>query len=627
MAELMCREVLAIQRKAARILQATVHQGEIRMHDVLTWDGLVWVCNGGTLTQHDNMFAGEWYAVAKDRTNIKKNYEAEIYGDGFELLQADDSFQPVAPLSVLGFGAVQTRGGSHLTAKITQGDTLTSVDIAMMGFDLDSGSELWLVNPYTGEHQQLTLTASMASDATSITVSDTADTDFPIGSWVVLDVTAVMANAGGEQYWQRTGTELTPATSGDNVEVTSNASQGAIKGISTDYSGVVGISSHTENPGVYGEGGRYGVRGTGTLVGVEGTCAGGWGLIGSGVTGISASGSSVGGVFSTTSASNLNIGLSVIQLFRNAGLGTPLDGIGGFVSMHLPTTGVGATTIRVAYMQYRLTTVNHATRTSVIEFATTNSGTEAIRLSILGTGQLQALQYGDGTFTGTPATTLNADTSGNVIETTYAEFPDLKVGDIAGGNYSELTTNGTYQAYGTATTWDDQQVQLGAVRLGSSAPTWTAYKGGEILSFAKNLNNKIFFICQLTHRYKEDSTIHFHIHYTVPDNNTGDTKWVLTYSWSDINSKFPTADTQPKVVSIAANSQDTHLVGEIYAPVPGTGQGGFSSMLICSLMREGTSDDDTYDNAAYLVGIDFHVEMDKLGTASEYSDAETTTTS
>jgi len=349
-------------------------------------------------------------------------------------------------------------------------------------------------------------------------------------------------------YWTRTGTELTPATSGDNVEVTVTGSTTAIQ--ANADTGIAVSATAGGNYAVYG-------KSTGTY-----------------------------GVYAVREDASTDTILDAGGIGRRT-TATAANGIGVNFSMDVENaSGFHKQAVKL---------------TALLNDVTNASEDAEFRLGVR--------------------------EAGSVVNRIKVKDGETYIGDVDNSNYSKFSSNGTYQAYGTATTWDDQQVELGAVRLGSSSPTWTAYKGGEVLSFAKNLDNKIFFNCQLTHRYKEDSTIHFHIHFTVPDNNTGDTKWVLTYSWSDIGSKFPAQQTEPKIVSIAANSQDTHLVDEIYAPVPGTGQGGFSSMLICSLMREGSDDADTYDAAAYLVGIDFHVEMDKLGTASEYSDAETTTTS
>lgn len=182
-------------------------------------------------------------------------------------------------------------------------------------------------------------------------------------------------------------------------------------------------------------------------------------------------------------------------------------------------------------------------------------------------------------------------------------------------NFTEFESDGTVKFNGTATVWDDVQVNIGNVRTGSSTPTWTAYKGSEILAFDKSQDNKIFFTAQLPHEYKEGSDICFHIHLAYPDSGTGDTRWIFTYSWANIGSDFPTESTV--TIDIASpEDTDNHHYAEIAPLISGTGK-TMSSVLLCSLTREGTHANDDYDDDAYLVALDFHVEKDTVGSRTE----------
>lgn len=166
------------------------------------------------------------------------------------------------------------------------------------------------------------------------------------------------------------------------------------------------------------------------------------------------------------------------------------------------------------------------------------------------------------------------------------------------------------------TVWDDQQVNLGQVRLGSSSPTWTAYKGSEVLAFSKNLDNKINFIAQLSHKYKLSSSIEFHVHVVPPDDTAGDVKWTLTYSLADCGDDFPAETTTSATQTIVANSADEHILFEV-EDVLGSTSDGVSAVILCSLMREGSDVTDTYDNDIYLAALDFHIEMDTIGSKDE----------
>ena len=188
-------------------------------------------------------------------------------------------------------------------------------------------------------------------------------------------------------------------------------------------------------------------------------------------------------------------------------------------------------------------------------------------------------------------------------------------GDIDGGNYSEFESDGSYQAIGDATVYDDQQVNLGVVGFGASAPDWEDYKGTKILAFDKGQDNKIVFTTQLSHKYMLGSEVEFHIHDTVPDNATGTARWIFTYSWADINGVFPSENSIVSNQFFDPNSLDKHLYFGFNA-LSGTSS-GVSSIILCSLMREGTHGDDDYDNDVYLLALDFHIKCDTLGSRSE----------
>ena len=52
---------------------------------------------------------------------------------------------------------------------------------------------------------------------------------------------------------------------------------------------------------------------------------------------------------------------------------------------------------------------------------------------------------------------------------------------------------------------------------------------------------------------------------------------------------------------------------------PTADQQGMSSMLICRLWRDSANAADTYGSDVGLLYIDAHVELDKLGSNSEYT--------
>ena len=169
---------------------------------------------------------------------------------------------------------------------------------------------------------------------------------------------------------------------------------------------------------------------------------------------------------------------------------------------------------------------------------------------------------------------------------------------------------------GDTTVWDDQQITIGNTRFaGASDPSWTAYQGGLVLAFNKAQDNIVYFTAQLSHKYKIDSDISFHIHTVHADGGAGNSRWNFTYSWADIMADFPSETTQSETFASPADADKHELHGfDAIEANSGAGQ-KVSSVMLCSLQREGTDAvNDTYDDDIYVVAMDFHIEMDTIGS-------------
>lgn len=184
-------------------------------------------------------------------------------------------------------------------------------------------------------------------------------------------------------------------------------------------------------------------------------------------------------------------------------------------------------------------------------------------------------------------------------------------------NAVHIAQGGHLTLLGTATVWDDLRVSVDNVRVGASrVPTPTAYKGGLVLAFSKQaqaVNEEIaYFSIQFPHERKSGSTVYPHIHWTTPNSNAGVVRWKLTYSWANIGATFP-AET-PDTGEEANAGQDVHNL-TAFNSITGTGKTS-SSMMICSISRNSSNAADTYGSSAYLLEIDFHYEIDKMGEDS-----------
>ena len=191
----------------------------------------------------------------------------------------------------------------------------------------------------------------------------------------------------------------------------------------------------------------------------------------------------------------------------------------------------------------------------------------------------------------------------------------MTFGDGGSSSYTQVDSSGHLTLHGEAVAWEDQQVNLGTVAKGVSAPTTTLYKNSQALSFSASQDNLIYFNMQYSHKLQLNSEIGFHVHDVVPDNTTGEIAWKLTVSKADVGSTFPAETTYDAIQTVVANSLDEHLLDQLTSDIGAST--GVSAIAMCSLMREGTSTGDTYAAAVYLVGLDSHIKIDTIGSNSE----------
>ena len=202
-----------------------------------------------------------------------------------------------------------------------------------------------------------------------------------------------------------------------------------------------------------------------------------------------------------------------------------------------------------------------------------------------------------------------------------------------------MSHDGTQQTY-----WDDIRVPGSAGRPGASfPPTFTTMSVAPFDTLALNwfsnvIEEQLFFQVQLPHTWKEGTDIKPHVHWT-PEINAGANEcvqWGLEYSWSNISGSFGasttiysdgTDDTTATSAGVTIVASDHYLsainktAGGGAAVVDGTGK-TLSSMLACRLFRDvsdtGPGTDD-YGDEAGLLELDFHYEIDSLGSENEYT--------
>ena len=109
-------------------------------------------------------------------------------------------------------------------------------------------------------------------------------------------------------------------------------------------------------------------------------------------------------------------------------------------------------------------------------------------------------------------------------------FDTLQVGDVAGGNYFEIESDGTFILFGDATRWDDLEGSLIAKQLTSPAGR-IDYNFTELT--ADFQNNAIYptdliaIVSQVRHRYELGTDLKPHLHFIQNQNTVPN--WLISY--------------------------------------------------------------------------------------------------
>lgn len=199
-------------------------------------------------------------------------------------------------------------------------------------------------------------------------------------------------------------------------------------------------------------------------------------------------------------------------------------------------------------------------------------------------------------------------------------------------NYTHFRTNGTMEAIGTATVWDDIFPLAIYVPTGSVAPNITAILGTRTIKaqeFPNEINSSVEEYnptYQIPHKWKLDSTIIPHIHLAVPANATGNTytiKFKMVYTWDNIdpdgsNNLVPdTEHTLYGTYTVGANKGANPNAILSFGNVVGTGK-SISSIFACRIVREINANGDTYSGSVWLKSADIHAEFDTTGSDEEF---------
>lgn len=199
-----------------------------------------------------------------------------------------------------------------------------------------------------------------------------------------------------------------------------------------------------------------------------------------------------------------------------------------------------------------------------------------------------------------------------------------KIGDVVGGNDTKFEADGTIVMEGAATVWDDLRVSLDKGSSSASLEFVWGSTGPQIWYFRDNNGlEAMSFVVQLPHSWKEGTAIYPHIHWMPKASESGTVEWNLDYSWQNYDPTtplaFPTFTTSTVTVAgpfVANTHRLTSLTGG--AGLIGTDK-KISSILICKIWRNSSNGADTYNDDAGLLSLDFHYQIDTVGSRTEYT--------
>jgi len=229
-------------------------------------------------------------------------------------------------------------------------------------------------------------------------------------------------------------------------------------------------------------------------------------------------------------------------------------------------------------------------------------------------------------------TQTSTDSSRAVVPSGHVYAHQLGIGRErlgSGNNYTEFGSDGHQMMTGTATVWDDLRFASLALKAPASgnpglaklrSNTTGTSQGVFLYWFDASSEEELYFAAQMPHAWA-GTPIHPHVHWTPAANTTGTVCWGLEYTWAGITGSFP--GTQLIYNNMPYTGEDVikqyqHYLTELPA-ITGSSV-GLSSMLVCRIFRSatGVGKADSCPQDAGLLEVDFHYEINSIGSNQEY---------
>ena len=199
------------------------------------------------------------------------------------------------------------------------------------------------------------------------------------------------------------------------------------------------------------------------------------------------------------------------------------------------------------------------------------------------------------------------------------EIVNRQFGDVTTVNYSQFESDGTYVAYGNATTYEDIQMPLLSANTSIlNPPTLTKIldngigsRGIYAYAFSASSINDVQLACELNHTYEEGSDIEFHVHWYPETTNIGNVVFELEYALNNIGDTLSNTTVVSKTdttLGIAKNHMYTTIVNIPASDIK------ISAGFTARLSRLGNNLSDTYTGSVYITRAALHIKQNTLGS-------------
>lgn len=269
--QLLAAEIMSLHRVPLRTLSGSINGNRIYYHSRLTTPDLAaWLPMSVRFDAYSGTWQGEWFQAGVDRFTGPipiRRVALTSFPPGFGPGVFNPKMATLGQSIGQGNIALAALSTNHLSATVPTG-AITSIDLEFPVGNNSylAGDDIFLVNPATGDMIGLTVTATAAEGDTTLSVSGTADVDFPIGAHIVYS--ALNKSVQGYQ-----GGNLPPGVAGQILKYGAQGWQGysgTVDGYGLIWDSVNGWEEGPSGSGPQGPQGATGAQGVQGATGAQG---------------------------------------------------------------------------------------------------------------------------------------------------------------------------------------------------------------------------------------------------------------------------------------------------------------------------------------------------------------------